>query len=297
MDRSFESEKQSAICFGGIEQREIGSITRAEIDQIPPTILITSVPEVECRVEVKGSTFEIEGLTSEVTGGQASEIVRAAKNLLSEILKVKVSLIKSATKLLGREECSNITLVHTLYLPPHTREQVREPELRSAFGRFVQLIGPERNQAQEVKLADSKVADLVEEAAKQFKKLSGGKAVPSKMEIESPLWPERVTLPQLIGDPPAEMCTEVKFQVSGAFRGYFIDGRYTDFLKDCKLDRKPLRLSFDEERYYKRIKKLSTRAFSVVTIRYTEHRVGNRVDRLELTEIIGVTDDFFSTED
>ena len=257
-------------------------------------IVIKSDIQCECNIERSGHMISIEGVRKEALSGVQVDIGSALKDLLAHVLGVKQAAIRQSLKLLVNSQTKTLQVAVGVSLPRNSSSQLGMPEMKETVERFAQRLGAHEVETISVEACYSnRNQQCAEEAAIRLLKDAQGKTLPPKLSICCEGWDEPVQLQETLAKAPAPEKTQVKKEASGAFRGYYIEGRLAYFTQGFNASRKPLQVSFDEEKYFEKIRGLSIREFTKCTIRYVEHLIGGKTDYLQLEEIIGINEDMF----
>lgn len=207
------------------------------------------------------------------------------KDLSASVLKIPKSEIGIEFGVVAELSTSFACWQCKLVFPGHLKEQIESPEFQSLLERFAgELSGANAVGCENI--ANQPPLHLeVKHAASQARQILHRSTIPKDLTVKSAFWKAPIQLPFKISAPARPTKTSVTKVAEGAFRGFHIEGRVAYFLVDCKSNRKPLDINFDEEKFLKEIHEKSSREFNTCRIKFIEICEADKVVGRQLVEI------------
>lgn len=246
-----------------------------------------------CRATVLGDRVTIEGLFGDSSLVVMRQLAGSLQELAAELTGTRQSDINHALQVVVDMSSNSQAVLCRFTFPATVMPQFETPEMHAALHAFALEVGKGADECDLAQLPP-RSRELINAALTKIKKAHGSKALPAGLKLTLLGSNESVPFPSTIGDASESNEVGPPRQAHGAFRGFFIEARQAFFIEaGAQKKRKPLILSFDEERYFESIKTLSNRHFTTCTVTYIEHFKSGKLEYLQLLDITGTNNDMF----
>lgn len=268
-------------------------LTAARSDEKFEGINLSANLASECRATVIGNKISVEGLFGDSSLAVLRQLSGNLQELAAELTGVRQSDINQAVHVVLDVASNSHKVVCRFTFPANLMSQFKSPEMHAALHAFAIEVGEDTNDFDQAQLP-ARSRGLITAALTKLKKAHGNKALPAGLELTLVGSNKSVRFPATIGETRESNDVGSPRQAHGAFRGFFIEARQAFFIESgAQKKKKPLILSFDEERYFESIKKLSNRHFTTCSVTYIEHFKSGKLDYLQLVGIDGEYNDLF----